>query len=87
MSVLRSVRFEANSCDAVLRNLDAVEPNWRWTLSAPPAEDCALRFSRQYLHSSSIVTAEHSVGIGAVARRKAAHVSLYFVLAGVDGNR
>ncbi|MQW86360.1 helix-turn-helix transcriptional regulator [Sinorhizobium saheli] len=82
MSVLRSVRFEANSRDAVLRNLDAVEPNWRWTLSAPPAEDCSLRFGRQYLHSSSIVTAEHSVGIGAVARRKAARVSLYFVLAG-----
>ncbi|MCO5966010.1 helix-turn-helix transcriptional regulator [Sinorhizobium meliloti] len=82
MSVLRSLSFEASSRDAILRNLDAVEPNWRWTIPAHSDEDCSLRFSRQYLHSSSIVTAEHSVGIGAVARRNAAHVSIYFVLAG-----
>ncbi|WP_245262774.1 hypothetical protein [Ensifer sp. BR816] len=82
MSVLRSISFQASSRDAILRNLDAVEPNWRWTITAHPDEDCSLRFSRQYLHTSSIVTGEHSVAIGALARRNTAHVSIYFVLAG-----
>ncbi|WFU52030.1 helix-turn-helix transcriptional regulator [Sinorhizobium terangae] len=82
MSVLRSIGFDASSNDAIRRNLDAVEPNWRWTITAHSDEDCSLKFRRQYLHTGSIVTIEHSVGIGAVARRNTARVSIYFVLAG-----
>ncbi|WP_026187670.1 AraC family transcriptional regulator [Ensifer sp. BR816] len=74
--------FEASSRGAILRNLEASEPNWRWSVPFDPADECSLKFSRQDLHTTSITSAEHSVRLDALVRRHTARISIFFVLAG-----
>ncbi|WP_246807211.1 helix-turn-helix transcriptional regulator [Ensifer sp. ENS05] len=75
--------FEAHTLDGILRILDNAEPNWRWTApSSCQAGKCSLKFGRKNLHTSSITSAEHSVGLQAVARRNSGLISIYFMLEG-----
>ncbi|WP_331375293.1 helix-turn-helix transcriptional regulator [Sinorhizobium chiapasense] len=74
--------FEASSRGAILRNLEASEPNWRWLVPFDSAADCSLRFTRQQLHTTAITSAEHSVSLEALARRNTAHISIFFVRTG-----
>ncbi|KSV66575.1 hypothetical protein N185_32430 [Sinorhizobium sp. GW3] len=73
---------EAISRSEVLRKLEAVEPNWRWTVPSDATEDCTLRYARQNLQSTSITSAEHSDCVVGTARRNSAVIKIIFVLTG-----
>lgn len=74
--------FESYSRDAIVRNLDAFEPNWRWAASAGHAGDWSLNYCRQQLESASIASAENAGCLEALARRDMTRISIFFVLAG-----
>lgn len=78
----RAGSFEGHSRDEILRNLDAHEPNWRWSVPLDPAEVCSFKYRRQDLPSTSISSGEHSVSLQALARRSRAVIGVFFVLAG-----
>lgn len=75
------ISFEVHSSKEILHGLGVVEPNWRWWI-ARSGDVCSLKLSRQDLHTSSVTSAEHSVGLQAVARRNTARITIYFVLSG-----
>ncbi|MCJ9723881.1 helix-turn-helix transcriptional regulator [Agrobacterium sp. SHOUNA12C] len=74
--------FEVYSRDVIVRNLDGLEPNWKWTVPSDPGGDYSFKFSKQPLQSTSIVSAEHSGGIEGIARHDLPRISIIFVLAG-----
>ncbi|WP_309139269.1 helix-turn-helix transcriptional regulator [Ensifer sp. ENS05] len=82
-----SLRSNAQSLKAysradALSALNAVEPNWRWTLASEEPIGCPLIHSRHELPSLRLDRVEHSTSLQAVARRDAGLVSVYFVLNG-----
>ncbi|HEX8047178.1 helix-turn-helix transcriptional regulator [Rhizobium sp.] len=74
--------FEVYSRDAIVRNLDVLEPNWKWTVPSDPGGDYSFKFSKQPLQSASIISAEHSGSLEGVAKHDMPRVSIVFVLAG-----
>ncbi|WP_026622740.1 AraC-like DNA-binding protein (plasmid) [Ensifer sp. WSM1721] len=78
----RANSFEAHSRDAILANLETVEPNWRWTVTADGTEDFSLMYRRQQLQSAWLTSVKHSVRLYATARRDTDLISFFFVLTG-----
>lgn len=74
--------FEVYSRDAIVRNLDVLEPNWKWSVPSESSGDYSFKFSKQPLQSASIISAEHSGGLEGVAKHDLPRVSIIFVLAG-----
>ncbi|MBP1843461.1 AraC-like DNA-binding protein [Rhizobium petrolearium] len=74
--------FEAYSRDAIVRNLEVFEPNWRWTAPQEEGGDYSFKIDRQSVESVAIVSAEHSSRLEAVVKRDAPRVSIVFLLAG-----
>ncbi|HEY0121139.1 MAG TPA: AraC family transcriptional regulator [Rhizobium sp.] len=74
--------FEVYSRDAIVRNLEALESNWKWTVPAVHDSDYPFKFSKQSLESTFIAFAENTEALQGVARRDMPRVSILFVLAG-----
>jgi AraC-like DNA-binding protein len=74
--------FEVYSREAIIRNLDTFEPNWKWAVPTDDSGNYSFKFSRQSLQAAAITTAEHSGRLETVARRDAQRVDITFVLAG-----
>ncbi|NTF45635.1 transcriptional regulator [Rhizobium sp. AC27/96] len=74
--------FEVYSRDAIVRNLDVLEPNWKWSVPSDSSGDYSFKFSKQPLQSTSIISAEHSGALEGVAKHDLPRVSIIFVLAG-----
>ncbi|MBB3570318.1 AraC family transcriptional regulator [Rhizobium sp. BK491] len=74
--------FEVYSRDAIIRNLDMLEPNWKWSVPSETSGDYSFKFSKQPLQSASIISAEHSAGLEGIAKQDLPRVSIVFVLAG-----
>jgi AraC-like DNA-binding protein len=74
--------FEVYSRDAIVRNLDVLEPNWKWSVPSESSGDYSFKFSKQPLQSASIISAEHSGALEGVAKHDLPRVSIVFVLAG-----
>lgn len=77
--------FEVYSRDAIVRNLDVLEPNWKWTVPSESSGDYSFKFSKQPLQSASIISAEHSGALEGIAKHDLPRVSIVFVLAGEIG--
>jgi len=73
--------FEVYSRDAIIRNLDVLEPNWKWTVPSETSGDYSFKFSKQPLQSASIISAEHSAGLEGAAKQDLPRVSIVFALA------
>jgi len=74
--------FEVYSRDAIVRNLEVFEPNWKWTVPQEENGDYSFKIYRQPIETASIVSAEHSSRLEAIAKRDASRVSIVFLLAG-----
>ena len=76
--------FEDCSCHAMIRDLSALEPEWRWETPSQRAGGpyVFFKFDKHPLRSISIVNAEHSRGIVGIAKRDVTCVNIIFVLAG-----
>lgn len=77
--------FEVYSRDAIVRNLETLEPNWKWTVPAEQDGDYSFKFNKQALQSTFITSAEHAAALEGVTRRDVPRVSIIFVLAGEVG--
>ncbi|MGV2187337.1 helix-turn-helix transcriptional regulator [Rhizobium rhizogenes] len=74
--------FEAFSRDEIVRHLDALGSNWRWTVPPEESGDYALQIARQPLQSTSIVHAAHSSRLDGLVMQDISRVCIVFVLAG-----
>ncbi|USJ27721.1 helix-turn-helix transcriptional regulator [Ensifer adhaerens] len=74
--------FQATANDAILGDLQALEPNWRWSLVSGADEVRPFIYSGQPLQSAWLTRVRHSAGLQAVARRDTPLVSFFFVLTG-----
>lgn len=74
--------FEVYSREAITRNLEALEPNWKWAVPSEEGGDYSFKFGKQPLQSASIISAEHSGRLEGTAKRDMPRVNIIFVLAG-----
>lgn len=74
--------FDVCSREAIIRNFEVLEPNWRWSVPAEQEGNYSFKFSKRSLQSSFIASAEHSPGLEGVVKRDEARVSIVFVLTG-----
>lgn len=74
--------FEVFSRDAIIRHLDALGGNWKWTVPPEESGDYAFQIDRQPLQSTSIVHATHSSGLEGTVTHDIPRICIAFVLAG-----
>ncbi|WP_454857133.1 helix-turn-helix transcriptional regulator [Rhizobium binxianense] len=74
--------FDVSSREAILRNFEVLEPNWKWSVPVEPEGNYSFKFSKRSLQSTFIACGEQAVALEGMARRDESRVSIVFVLAG-----